>query len=383
MKKRKILYISGTRADYGLMKSALTSIKKHPKLEVEVAATGMHLMPEFGLTIEEIEDDGFKVHRVNAVYERDDKESMAAFVGRFIELLSKSIPKINPDMILVLGDRGEMLGGAIVGAYTSIPVAHVGGGEITSTVDELARHAITKLSHVHLCSTNKSAQRVVKMGEEKSNVFIIGAPGLDPILNQKLSTKEEIFKKLGLNPKKKVYLVIQHPVTIESENSERQMKETMEAVRELGEQAVIVYPNSDAGGRRMIKVIEEYRSYPFIHIYNNLLHDDYLSLMKYSSVMIGNSSSGIIEAPSFKLPVVEVGTRQEGRERAENVIAVGYDKTEIKNAVRKALSKPFQEKIKNIKNPYGDGKTGPRVAKILADAKIDEKLIQKTLNIKV
>ncbi len=315
MKKRKILYISGTRADYGLMRETLFSIRKHPKLKLEIVVTGMHLMPKFGKTIKEIQKDGFQIHRVDTVYKRDNKESMSHFIGEFVLKLTKLVKKIKPDIILVLGDRAEMLGGAIVGAYLAIPVVHIHGGDVTTTVDEFSRHAITKLAHIHFAATPKSAERIIKMGEDRWRVFVVGAPGLDSILNKKLLFRKEIEKKYNLNFSKPILLVLQHPVTMETEDAPRQIRETMEVIKALGFQTIVIYPNADAGGRKMIKVIEKYRKYPFIQIHKNITRNDYLSLMKTATVMVGNSSSGIIETPLFHLPVVNIGKREEKREK--------------------------------------------------------------------
>ena len=379
--KRKILYISGTRADYGLMKSVLREIENHPKLELEVIATGMHLMPEFGMTINEIKKDGFKIHEIAATYEQDNKQSMANFVGKFIQLLTDKVKKIKPDIIMVLGDRGEMLAGVIVGTYLTIPVAHIHGGDISSTVDEIVRHAITKLAHIHFPATEKSAERIIKMGEDPSNVFVVGAPGLDIILNENLIEPTKLSEKYNLDLSEPILLVIQHPVTTEVEDAPTQIRETLEAISELRYQTILIYPNADAGGRNMIEVIKEYEKHPFIKIFKNIPYKEYLSLMNIVSVMVGNSSSGIIEAPSFGLPVVNIGTRQEGRQRAENVIDVDYDKEQIKAAIKKALyDEVFKEKVKkNCKNPYGDGKAGVRIADILSKIKIDKKLLQKKI----
>jgi len=379
--KRKILYISGTRADYGLMKSVLREIENHPKLELEVIATGMHLMPEFGMTINEIKKDGFKIHEIAATYEQDNKQSMANFVGKFIQLLTDKVKKIKPDIIMVLGDRGEMLAGVIVGTYLTIPVAHIHGGDISSTVDEIVRHAITKLAHIHFPATEKSAERIIKMGEDPSNVFVVGAPGLDIILNENLIEPTKLSEKYNLDLSEPILLVIQHPVTTEVDDAPTQIRETLEAISELRYQTILIYPNADAGGRNMIEVIKEYEKHPFIKIFKNIPYKEYLSLMNIASVMVGNSSSGIIEAPSFSLPVVNIGTRQEGRQRAENVIDVDYDKEQIKAAIKKALyDEVFKEKVKkNCKNPYGDGKAGVRIADILSKIKIDKKLLQKKI----
>ena len=379
--KRKILYITGTRADYGLMKSVLKAIEEHPKLELEIVATGMHLMPEFGMTIKEIKKDGFKNHEIDATYEKDNKESMTNFVGKFIQLLTKKVKEIKPDIILLLGDRGEMLAGAIVGAYLTIPVAHIHGGDITSTVDEPIRHAITKLAHIHFPATEKSAERIIKMGEDQSKVFVVGAPGLDTILSEKLIAPEELSKRYYLDLSKPILLVVQHPVTTEIEGAHEQIRETLEAVLELKHQTVLVYPNADAGGRKMIEVIKEYEEYPFINSFKSIPHREYLSLMGIAGVMIGNSSSGIIEAPSFGLPVVNIGSRQEGRERAEKVIDVGYNKEEIKAGIKKTLyDTDFREKVKNCKTPYGNGKAGVNIADVLSKIKTDKYLLQKRLS---
>lgn len=380
MKKRKILYISGTRADYGLMRETLMLIAKHPKLTLEILACGMHLMPEFGNTIKEIQKDNFKVHVVKAVYERDDKESIADFIGNSTLKFTNVLKKIRPDIILVLGDRPEMLVGAMVGAYLAIPVAHIHGGEVSLTVDELTRHVITKFSHIHFAATRESLRRIIKLGEDPWRVFLTGAPGLDSVLNKKLFSARETAKKYKLDLKKPFILVLQHAVTSETERAGGQIKETMEAIRELAFQTIVIYPNADPGGRAMIKVIEKYRKYPFIKIYKNIPHKDYLSLMRAAGVLVGNSSSGIIEAPSFNLPVINTGKRQKGRERVKNVIDAVCEREQIKKAIEKAIyDKRFKERIKKLNNPYGKGKVGPRIARILVEIKIDKRLLEKQL----
>lgn len=377
---RKILYISGTRADYGLMRQALFAIKRQPELKIEIAAGGMHLMPEFGNTIEEIKKDGFKIHLIDATYKDDSKEAMANFIAEFISGLTKKIKLVKPDIILVLGDRSEMLAAAVVGAYLSIAVFHLHGGDLTSTVDEVARHAITKLAHIHLAATPNAAKRIIRMGEEPWRVYVVGAPGLDGILNEKLLSKSEIKQKYNLDLDRPFFLVIQHPVTMEINFARQQMTETMAAIKELAQQSIVIYPNADAGGRKMIEVIQRYRKFPFIQIYKSISSCEYLSLMKYASVMVGNSSSGIIEAPTLHLPVVNIGTRQEGRERAGNVIDVTYEKGAIKKAITKAASDArFKSHVKRCSSPYGDGKAGERIAEILRKVEINKKLLQKKL----
>jgi len=374
--RRKIVYISGTRADYGLMQSTLREIQK--KADLEIVATGMHMMAEFGHTADQIDRAGFKVCRVDEVYEADDKGSMARFVGRFIRSLTDRIEDIRPDIILLLGDRGEMLAGAVVGAYLSIPVAHLHGGEVSSTVDDLARNAITKLAHIHLPATKKSAERIRNMGEDPARIFVVGAPGLDSIIGDDYAQPEELAETYGLELSKPLLLVIQHPVTLEAKRAGEQMEETLKAVVDLGYQTILIYPNADAGGRRMIEVIKGHLNYPFLKTFKSIPRRDYLGLMRIAGAVVGNSSSGSIEAPSFALPAINVGPRQMGRERADNVIDVGYNRDEIKSAISKALyDEEFRAKLKTSRNPYGDGNAGRRIAEILGKIEINESLLSK------
>ena len=368
---RTIVYISGTRADYGLMRNTLFSLQEHPKLRGEIVATGMHLMPEFGKTVNEIKKDGLKVHTVNAIWQEDSKKSMPRFLGIFIQQLTETIEAIKPDVILVMGDRGEMLAGAIVGSYLGIPVAHIHGGEVSATIDEITRHAITKLSHIHFPATKESAKRIIKMGEEPWRVFPVGAPGLERIGASK-KYQEKISEPF--------ILVVQHSVSESVKESGRQMRETLKAVKELGHQTLIIYPNADAGGRRIIQAIKAYERYPFIKTFKNVSHSDYVGLMRRANVLVGNSSSGIIEAPSFRLPFVNVGSRQEGRERSQNVIDVGYTCSEIKGAITKALfDKRFRAKMQKARNPYSAKKTAQKIVQVLSTIPINGKLLQKKI----
>lgn len=378
---KKILYISGTRADYGLIQSTLRNIDNHPELHLEIIATGMHLMEEFGTTVNEIRKDGFTYHTIEATYKKDDRGSMVEFIGVFLQKLSLKIKEINPDIILVLGDRGEMLAGAIAGVYLGIPVAHIHGGEISSTVDDFTRHAITKLSQIHFPATELSAERIIKMGEPEETVFVIGAPGLDSILYERLIESEKIADLYGLDLSRPIVVVIQHPVSMEIEYAQDQIKKTLDAMVDLKFQTVVIYPNADAGGRRMIEVIKSYEHNPNIKAYKNIPRKEYLSLLKVASVLVGNSSSGIIEASSFKLPVVNIGTRQKGRERGENVIDADYEKEYIKSKILMCLyDENFKQKVRSCNNPYGIGKAGEKITEILCSININEKLLQKKLS---
>lgn len=378
---RKILYMSGTRADYGLIQSTLRKIVDHPELQLEIIATGMHLMEEFGATANEIKKDGFIYHIIEATYEKDDRESMVEFIGVLLQKLPQKIKEVNPDIILVLGDRGEMLAGAIAGMYLGIPVAHVHGGEISSTVDDSIRHAITKLAHIHFPATKLSAERIIKMGEPEESVFAVGAPGLDSILNERLIESEKIADSYDLDLSRPIVMVIQHPVSMEIACAYYQIRETLDAVVELNLQTIIIYPNADAGGRRMIEVIESYEHNPNIKAYRNIPRKEYLSLLKTASVLVGNSSSGIIEASSLRLPVVNIGTRQKGRERGENVIDADYKKADIKSKIFICLyDETFKQRVNSCNNPYGDGKAGEKITEILSSININESLLQKKMS---
>ncbi len=380
---KKICVVTGSRAEYGLIKPTLDAIEAHPFLELCLIVCGTHLLEDFGNTVGEIEKDGFKIYgRIMNIFPEDTGFSMARSVGVLTEELSKLVNKIQPDLLLALTDLGHALATSIIGTYMNIPVAHVHGGDVSGTADESVRHAITKLSHIHFPATKKSADRIIGMGEDKWRVHVVGAPGLDSALNSQLLSKDEIIKKYGLSDDDKFLLVIQHPVTTEVDQATIQIRETLDALVEIKHPVILVYPNSDAGGRRMIKTIKEYADrYPFIKTFKSIPHNEYLSLMRAAFVLVGNSSSGIIEAPSFHLPVVNIGTRQEGRERAKNIIDVVHKKEEIKKAIKKALyDEDFKKEVKKCRNPYGDGKTAERIVKILSSINIDRKLIQKRLN---
>lgn len=377
---RKVAVITGTRADYGIFRPVLYEIQKSSSLSLSLIVTGMHLSGKFGHSVDEIEKDGFTIEEKIPLRLIDTVASMAQNVGDCINGFTGFFKRARPDVILILGDRGEMLAGAITGIYLNIPVAHIHGGEVSGNVDEAVRHAITKLSHIHFPATQESAGRIRRLGEDEFRIHVVGAPALDTILSENLIPKEEIAQMFDLDANRPIILAVQHPVTTEFDDVERQMGETMEALTAIGEQTVIVYPNADAGGQKMIDVINRYRNYPYIHIYKNINHIKYLSLMRSCDLMIGNSSSSIIEAPSFKVPVVNVGTRQLGRQRAENVIDVDYDRDSIFNAARTALhDEDFRKRCNNCVNPYGNGKAGEKIVKILEELEITPELLQKKI----
>ena len=377
---RQVMYITGTRADYGLMRSTLRAIDQHSKLSVSVLVTGMHLSEEFGNTAREIEKDGFEIRdKLEMLSAEDTPSAMARSVGTAILKMVDTFESSQPDLVLLEGDRGESLAAAIAAGHMNIAIAHVSGGDVTGTViDESIRHSINKFAHIHFPGTAVSARRLLSMGEDPWRIHMVGTPGSN--LNAELSVdKQELSQTLGLDLSRRVLLVLQHPVTSEADEASRQMRETMEAVSGFQEETVVIYPNSDAGGREMIKVIRGYESVSFVHTFKSIPRDAYVGLLSIASVIVGNSSSALTEAPSFGLPAVNVGTRQQGRERGGNVIDVGYNSQEIRQAIEYALAhlEDSDFRTRCSQSPYQEVNAGEKIAMVLSEVELGRSLIQK------
>lgn len=379
-KKRKIAYVTGTRADFGLMTSVLKSIDKHPKLALQIFATGMHLMPKFGFTFNEVKKAYPQAVKISSVFEDSTQFGMAKFITDFQIKLLKKFNKYKPDLVLVMGDRAEMLGAAVVANYYGLPVAHVHGGDKTTTIDETTRHAITKLSHLHFAATKDSAVRIKKLGEEDWRIHIVGAPSLDNVLSEKIPEKSQVYSFLGLGLNEKFILVLQHPVTKSINESAEQMEKTLKAVERFNFPVVVVYPNADAGGLKMIEVIEKRRKNPGFHLFPSIEYKMFLGLERECAVWVGNSSAGIIESASFQTPVVNIGSRQKGRPQSGNIINTDYDKFEIENAIRKSLlDEKYRKKLKSIKNLWGNGHSSQKIVRVLSGINLDNNLMQKQI----
>jgi GDP/UDP-N,N'-diacetylbacillosamine 2-epimerase (hydrolysing) len=379
---KSIAVVTGTRAEFGILTPILAEIMRSKELELHIIATGMHLSKKHGYTLRDVELSGFKIDEVVDMSPCDDSEaSMAKALGKGIIGVTEAFERINPDIVLVLGDRSEAFAGAIAGAYMNRVVAHVHGGEVTKgCIDESIRHAVTKLAHIHFPATKDGANRIIKLGERPENVHVVGAPALDVILNAPRCPPEELVKELNLDLGKPIILAIQHPVTTQVTEAAKQMRITLEALKTVKAQTILIYPNNDAGGMSMIRVIEESRLPPYIKPYRSLPQGQYLGLMSIATAMVGNSSSGLIEAPSFGLPFINIGIRQEGRLRGENVIDVPHDKDAIIEAIGRAINnKAFREKVKKGRNPWGDGKASGRIVDVLKSLVIDDGLLQKQI----
>lgn len=382
MEKRKIMFITGARADFGLMVPILREIKKSDKLSLKIYATSVHLMGEFGFTLKQIKAEFPDATAVKAHFESDDRLGMTKFLGKFLPKFINLLIQNKPDIALIPCDRIEALAAALACYYLGIPICHVHGGEKTFTVDESARHAITKLSHIHFAATKNAAKRIEKMGEEKWRIFTVGAPMLDTTLHEKLPDKKTLYKKLGLlENTEKIILVTQHAVSEEFDVADKQMEETLKAVKSFNFPVVVIYPPADAGGGRIIKVIERERNNPLFHIFPHIPLKEFLALQREASVWVGNSSAGIIESASFHLPVVNVGIRQLGREQSGNVINVLCEATEIKNAMEKSLyDKKYRKKISRMKNIWGESNAAPQVVQVLEKLEINQKLLTKQIS---
>lgn len=382
MKKRKIVYISGTRADFGLMSSVLKSVDKDPNFTLQILATGMHLQPKFGYTFKEVRAIYPNVIKINSIFEDDSQIGMAKFITDFQTKFWAMLKKSRPDLVLVMGDRAEMLGAAVVANYFGLPVAHVHGGDKTTTIDETARHAVTKLSHLHFAATQDSAKRIKKLGEEDWRIHTVGAPSLDNMLSKKIPPREVVNSFLGLGLDKKFILILQHPITKSIHESGKQMEQTIKAAESFNLPIVIVYPNADAGGLKMIEVIESRKNNPNFHLFPSIEYNMFLGLEREAVVWIGNSSAGIIESASFQTPVVNIGDRQKGRPQSGNVINTSHNQVDIEAAVKKSLfDKDYLTKVKKVKNIWGDGKASSKIVNVLNKTDFyDPKLLQKYIS---
>ncbi|MFX0135247.1 MAG: UDP-N-acetylglucosamine 2-epimerase [Candidatus Hodarchaeota archaeon] len=385
--KRKISIVSGSRAEYGYLKPLIEKIENDKELGLLLYIAGMHLVKEYGYTIDEIRRDGFDISDTidMEIKKENSPKDLANSIGIGIIQFSRLFLKDKPEIIIVFGDRIEPLAATIAASVMNIPVAHIGGGDTAmADIDNNIRHAITKFSHLHFTASQKSMERVLKLGEESWRVFNVGALSLDTLLKQELLTKEQLKKKYNIF--NQPYILISfHPSSIEWRDSKKQIENVMDAACKIANQKdfgiILIYPNAYPGGFQILKVIKQYaETNQNILLFENFPHIDYGSLMYNSIIFVGNSSSGIIEAPSLGVPYVCVGNRQFGRERANNVIDVDYDKEEILIGINNALSnKEFLEKVKKCESPYGNGTASEKILKILKNIEINDKLIKKKM----
>jgi GDP/UDP-N,N'-diacetylbacillosamine 2-epimerase (hydrolysing) len=372
---RKICVITGTRAEYGLLRWVMQDIKDDSELTLQVIATGMHLSPEFGLTYREIEQDGFQIDRkVEMLTSSDTPVGIAKSMGLGLIGFADALNELRPDLIVVLGDRFEIFAAVAAALVARLPVAHLSGGETTEgAFDEAFRHSITKMSHLHFVAVEKYRQRVIQLGEQPERVFLVGGLGIDNIKRLNLLDRAELEASLGLKLGQKNLLITFHPVTLETATAADQMTELLAALAELRDtQLIFTLPNADTDGRCLIKMVEQFvAQHPNARAYTSLGQLRYLSCIAHVDGVVGNSSSGLAEVPSFKKGTINIGDRQRGRLQATSVLNCEPNRSDIAAALQRLYSVKFQESLSEVRNPYGEGGASEKVVKTIKHYAID------------
>ena len=377
MRKRKICIVTGTRAEYGLLYWLMKSIEDDPNLELQVIATGMHLSPEFGSTYKEIERDGFRINKkVEMILSADTPSAIAKSTGLGMIGFADALEELKPDILMVLGDRFELLAAAFAAVVARIPIGHIHGGETTiGAFDEAIRHSITKMSWWHFVAADEYEKRVIQLGENPGRVFNVGGLGVDAIKKTNLLSKDKLMTKTGIKFGKKNLLITYHPVTLENKTSQQDFKSILDVLSEIKDiYLIFTMPNADSDGRIIKKMISDFvfnqseRSISF----TSMGSLNYLSTLQYVDGVIGNSSSGLAEAPTFKIGTINIGDRQKGRLKAESIIDCEPTKKSIKLAIDKLYGHKFQKDIHSVQNPYGDGDAIEKIMSILLNKPIPE-----------
>lgn len=381
MRRRKVCVVTEARATYGYSRPIMKLLQTSPDVDLAVVVTGMHLLRQYGLTVQEIEQDEFPIAaRVDMSLGGDTPTAWAKSLGVGIQSLAQVFEVLQPDIVLVSGDRGEVLAAVVAASYMNIAVAHIQSGDLSGHIDGAARHAITKLCHIHFPSCEDSAERVRKMGEELWRIFNVGAPQLDEIIFGPRVRRVELSSLIGMSVDDPFAVVVQHAVLAEVRDARRQMTETMEAVKASGLPAIVIYPNVDAASAELIDVIDSYADHPGIRVFPTIERVAFITLLEHASVLVGNSSAGILEAPSFKLGAVNIGTRQRGRLQASNVVNVDHDRKAIRVAIETILhDHEYKQRLENCINPYGDGRSSAKIVDVLTTIGLDDRLLHKTM----
>jgi UDP-hydrolysing UDP-N-acetyl-D-glucosamine 2-epimerase len=377
---RTITVVTVARSDYGIALPIMRGICAARDLRLQLLVAGAHLAPELGLTVTAIEADGFPIAgRIETFDGTDSAEATAAAIARGISGFARSYRDAPPDIVLVIGDRFEMYAAAVAAVPFNLPIAHVHGGELTlGAIDDALRHSITKLSHLHFVAADEYARRVVQMGEEPWRVVVSGAPALDRVAAFRARPAGDVERALNLRLTPAPLLVTLHPATLEPDATVPMCRELLAAIDAAGVPAVFTSPGADSGGRTIVAMLTEYvASRSTAWFVPDAGADGYFDLMAHATAMVGNSSSGIVEAPSFELPVVNIGSRQEGRMRARNVIDVDADRAMIRSAIARATSPTFRASLVGLRNPYGDGGAAAAIVERLRAVPLDGRLLKK------
>lgn len=381
--KRKVLGITAIRSEYFLQRPILRAIAEHPKLELSLVVTGAHLSPLHDYTVREIESDGFPIAaRIESLlYSNHDAARLKGAASQ-LQVLAHVVDQYRPDWLLAPADREESITLALCGTYMNIPTAHYGAGDrVVGNADDMIRHAVSRLSHLLLTTHEEARQRLIKAGEQEWRVHNVGHSGIDRIASARKLSPSELAAALGVQQLDEQYaVVIQHPLSSEIGAAAKQMTETLQAALDQGLQLFVSYPNSDPGSGEIIEVIEEHRSNPRVNVFKNIPDLQFVNLLRGATVLLGNSSLGLLEAPFLKLPVVNVGRRQTGRQQSGNVFFVNDDRESIAHQIRAIIEdEETKRRISECENPFGDGKASERVAELLASTPRDAKLLNKDL----
>lgn len=377
---RTIAVVTVARSDAGIYRPVLKAVQRAPDLDLKLIVSGAHLAPEFGETWRDLERAGFRIdERIECTLSSDSAEGVAKSIGLGVIAFGQLFGRWRPDILVLLGDRFEMLAAAVAALPFAIPVAHLHGGERSEgAIDDAIRHAITKMSHLHFVATPAYRDRVVQLGEEPWRVTVSGAPSLDNLGDIDVWPRERLEQVVGMPLDRPTLVATCHPTTLERGHAHEHIDALLSALETLELPVVITYPNADAEGRLIMRAIEAFAGrHAWARTVANLGQEAYFGLMRHTAAMVGNSSSGIIEAASFGLPVVNVGNRQRGRIRAENVIDVDCEPDAICRAVHVALSEAFRRRLVGMRNPYGDGRASARIVEVLARTPLDRRLIMK------
>jgi GDP/UDP-N,N'-diacetylbacillosamine 2-epimerase (hydrolysing) len=380
----KVMGITGIRSEYDILQPVLAEIARRAGFQVSVTVMGAHLSKTFGETVQEIRKDGFQIaDEIESLLDSDRKSARIKGLGMEVLGLTQTVTREQPDLLLIVGDREESIVTALVGAYLDIPVAHIAGGDrVVGNVDDQVRHAVSKLATIHFTTNEESAQRLIKMGEQPFRVFNVGTPGIDRLMSTPTLSRDALGQQLGIDlaGEKPYIVVLQHVISSEADEAYTQMTQTLQAVKAFGHPAVVIYPNSDSGGREIIRCIEDEAPEGYFVTAQNLPRLEFVNLLKGASCLLGNSSLGIMEAPALSLPVINVGNRQKGRLHGNNVQFIPHQSDKIVSALQKAVyDLSYRQSVQEGEKPYGSGDSASRIADALESIDFDHQWMIKDI----
>lgn len=380
MNRRHIAVLTGKRGGYGAMKPMLKLLDADPEIRLSLIVTDQHVNPRFGATIAEVEKDFRVAAAVDMEQDGGSGKARARAIGVCMTKMAEVLGELQPHILVLYGDRGEVMAAALAALHLGIPVAHLQGGDRSGNIDELIRHAVTKLSHLHFASSMESAARILSLGEEPWRVQVVGDNHIDQIVARDYTDPETLRENYDIQPGERPLIVLQHPETTRRRDNYLDMQVTLNAVLARKRRTLIIYPCSDHGYEEVIRAIEEVRGAPGVSIHHNIEAEDFWGLLSLSAALVGNSSAGLIETPYLRIPAINLGKRQKGRRRAENVISCDFDQEEIAAALDKAFNDPeFARMVEQCSQPFGDGQAYRRIVAVLKTIPLDDRLLNKII----